>query len=455
MRTRTQALLIAAVSVATVAVGLREGAGSPVRVARVFGAPRSPRASGLAWQVRILRDAVGVSEPVETAFSLEATWPDGSATLRARTDAAGVAEFDLPAPSGADLRLKLVDDAGVLLADGPVTWGALRWDERGEPAWVAPTKASGPLRVELAPQGGRLVAGAPGTLLVRVTGQREGVALELEPEPGLVSPDTRVVACSSGWAEVPVTPQMHVAGLRVLARDGTGATGEWFGAVPVAGGALFPDRVALERTPAAMWIYTSGEPRPAYVEIDDGEGRLAALTTKLALAPASPENGGSADPFPRSRIDVPHLPAGDYWLVLASDPSGAERLSGATLAHPLHVGPPMDRCDALPLRARAATRGFPRWVALDGLAASRAAQRRRRDEGRAIAAAGLVAGALLEVLLVVRAGRAARAARDLLAGKGDATSPSARLRGVLDVGFGVFLVVLGFALILGLVLAAR
>jgi hypothetical protein len=455
VRTRTKALVIAMLSVATVAAGLRVGAGAGVCTARVFGAPRSPRATALAWQLRVMRDAGGVTEPVETSFVLEATWPLGSARVQGKTDEVGVAEVDIPAPAGSELRLRVVDESGALLAEGPVQWGAARWEESGEPAWLPPTKEEGPLGVAVAAQGGRLVAGAPGTLLVRVTGTQKAVTLEVEPEPGLDVRDTHVLACASGWAELPVTAQMHVAGLRIRAKDEAGVTGEWFGAVPVAGGALFPEHALLDRTPSAMWIHTSGEPRPAYAEVDDAEGRVVATTTRLALAPELHGDDAPTDPFPRSRLDVPHLPAGDYWLVLSSDPSGAERLSGATLAHPLHVGPPLDRCDALPVRARAAVRGFPRWLALDGLATSRAAQRGKRDQGRAIAAAGLAFGALLEVLLVLRAARAARAARDLLAGEGEPASRPARLRGGLDVGIAILLVLLGFALILGLVLVAR
>ena len=79
------------------------------------------------------------------------------------------------------------------------------------------------------------------------------------------------------------------------------------------------------------------------------------------------------------------------------------------MARRAHVGPgELDPCDAAEKLAWT-PRGFPRWVALDGLTGRRQILGQRRAHGRTIALSGIAAGGLLELLLILNLERAIKA----------------------------------------------
>lgn len=422
--------------VAVVALGLRVGAGEGVRAAVVFGAPRTGDA--FAWQLATFRDWGSARETIAARVRVTAKAGARTLALEAETNDDGVAELSIPGPD-APAELEVRADDGELLA-----WGAPRLEE---PSWrnddglafARATKQTGPLVLHVAPWGGRLVAGFPGTLTVKVEGApAPEIELEAIGEEGLSIERPPGRACPSGATTLDVLPLLQVAGLTLRARAKGGATGEWFGALPVALGAMhLGSGDVTDRTT----VTAPGAARRAYVELCDDRGRARAWV--LSLAP------DAAEPRPHAALDLAGVPAGSYWLAISPDPRGAEKLSSSTIARRLHVGPaPLDRCEAAEKLALAA-RGFPRWVALDGLAGRRAVLAKRRARGRLVALAGVGSGGLLELLLVLRAARAAK--RGLVALESVAPAAARRRFGALEGAIALAVAALGFAMLAAVV----
>ena len=155
-------------------------------------------------------------------------------------------------------------------------------------------------------------------------------------------------------------------------------------------------------------------------------------------------------------MDAPALAAGLHWVVASSEPRGAERLAGSTIARPFFVAAkgaaPEDACHALESLALHPAGGFTRFVALDGSALRAPANAARRKRGLDFALTSLGVGAVLEMLLVIDAFLRARrdvkhAAATLDEGDAKLVTPRANPLGLV---VGLFAVALGFALLAAL-----
>jgi hypothetical protein len=185
-----------------------------------------------------------------------------------------------------------------------------------------------------------------------------------------------------------------------------------------------------------------------YVEVDDEHGRDFASIVDL------PRGGnGSAS------VTVPGLAAGTYWLVTSASPRGAETLAAATIARPFRVGASKPLDPGVPPDAALAELAAPaltRTMVLDGLVGPRTRAAEARKRGIALALVSLFVATVLEMILVVRAGR--RSQRSMLlvdeaareAGVEQATSDATAWTGTIVVMALVTL--LGFALVTGLLL---
>src|SRR6202035_3681102 len=91
--------------------------------------------------------------------------------------------------------------------------------------------------------GSRLVARVPTPLLVRATSRDDGhavagVTITADAEQGLDLSAKTVSTCANGWAWLDASPLMWSASIALHARAAEGRTGEWFGELPVAPGAM-------------------------------------------------------------------------------------------------------------------------------------------------------------------------------------------------------------------------
>ncbi len=460
---RTESLgivLTPVVVMVTFALGLHVGAQKPVRSAVVYGAPPASGRTGLSWQIVTIRDDRGVREAIAVdGLTVTARANGRSATWRGGTNSDGVAElwFDLGAVHRND-RVDLVvraDGEASPLAEGVARWEQAPWGPPdGAPAFARPSKREGALAVDLAVDGERLAPTVPTSLWVHVLDRSNGqpvagATLIAEPEPGLSLGATRAVTCANGWGELRASAEVHVVGLGLRAEAPGGRHGTWYGAVPVAPGgcAVSMPRETPQGAPFGVDVSLPSVGTTLYLEVDDRAGRAFAAALPLASSP---------DTMPHGHVDVPPLGEGLYWLVTSSEPRGAERLSGSTIARPFRVegGPAPDRCQLGPSLATAIATPFGRWVALDGLAGKRGRDGSNRARGLFIAVVSLVLGATLETLLLLRA--SARSRRELdhvVEAMGDAEGSATALRrhglgGSLLVG--LLLALLGFALLAAL-----
>lgn len=448
MKRTTLIVLAPFAAIATMMLGLRIGAGEPVRAARVFGAPFGHPTPGgktrLAWQLQTFLDERGVKETIPMDnIVVDARSKGKTARWSGATNRDGVAEIAMEMEGlnfGDPLELEVRSASEKSpLAEGLVAWeavkgaasgsgldlsaGALGGKRRMLPnGAVRPTARSGPVELNVFIEGDRLVAGFPTSLWVRLDGEpsvsKAAIEIAVEPEAGLIAEKISVTPCSANWAEVSVTAQAHVVGIELIARETSNhgqpmERGRWFGALPVAPGAFFvelPHVIPAAKSSSATLI--APNPRDfAYVEIDDGRGRVMAAALTLF--------GKGDDSAPRAQFDVPPLSPGLYWIVVSGEPRGAERLTGATIAKAFVVSDSLsqdpnihahDTCNVGPWLGRPSAPGFPRWTALDGLSTRDAANRSRRTLGVFIGAVALLTAALLEALLIVGASREARGA---------------------------------------------
>ena len=186
------------VALATLAVGLRVGAGSATHAAIVYAAPRARGATAFAWQVVTLVEdhgareterRAGITVRARTAQGKEATWTGD-------TNADGVAEatLDLPGAERGDAIDLDVRAEGLAepLAKGPITWDDAAWMNGAPGPFARPSRRDGTIALDVAVLSGRLAAHAPTTLLVRATSRDDGHAIAgasiaVEPEPGSTS----------------------------------------------------------------------------------------------------------------------------------------------------------------------------------------------------------------------------------------------------------------------------
>lgn len=409
------------VAVALLAVGLRIGAGSPMRGAVLLAAPPPKTLAGLAWQVLVVRENLGVREVLA---NVPITVRAGDASWSGTTNGDGVAEAALARPDlAARPAFEVVvtaNDDGATLARGVVTVPAA-WSAPSPPARAGaartvggralrPARRDGAIAIDVVLRDGVLVAGHPEEVWVHTSDASSGASVlgadvVPEPDPGLAFGAAHATTCDDGWASIDATAEMHVAatGLEVKTHDGR--SGAWYGSLPVARGAAW---VALAPSiPAgARWsadFVLPGEGRTGYVEIDDAQGRAFAATFVSGLGRAGP---------PHALVAMPPLGAGLYWLVTSGAPRGAESLAdlSTTVARPfLVLGAPADPCVQIGELARAEPPVFAREAALDGLVPARARALERRSRGRRIALWAVGLSAALETAMIVARARRARA----------------------------------------------
>ncbi|HVH46613.1 MAG TPA: hypothetical protein VM925_29935 [Labilithrix sp.] len=469
-RRRTALVVLAPlVSIATLMLGLRVGAGNAVHAASVFAAPPGkPVTAGapvpLAWQVltyledRGVRETIAMSELTVIARSKgkESRWSGAS-------NADGIAEAALAIPDLApndpvEVEVRTKTEAEPL-ARGLVDWMSPPWggapEGAGDRAAVRPSKRQGPIAIDVLVEGERLVVGFETTLWAHVIAPDPArVKVDVTPEAGLrLEGEDAKVACD-GWAKIAAVAEGHVAGMQVEAKDADGRKGVWFGALPVVPGAFFigaPRFVPAAKAETAVLV--APNPRTVvYAEVDDERGRV--------FAAALPVVATSDDPVPRARFEMPPLAEGLHWIVVSGEPRGAERLAGAAVAKPFLVGgaPGVrtnEECSIGPWLARRPAAGFPRWLALDGMSTRGASNRASHRLGLFIGLASLFAAAVLEILLLTAAAREARAVM-LLADLDDPESERERITAKTPGGglvIALLVAVMGFALLAVLMIA--
>jgi hypothetical protein len=449
------------VALATVAVGLRIGASAKARGARVSMTSPGTGRSGLALQLTTLSEEGGIPEVISVpGLHVVATVPGvngGEAEWRGESNDEGVAEawLDLPpTQAGTRVELSIRGDVGELGSDVivvPATTPAI--EVKGE---VHATRRSGDLTIQVFVLDGKLVPGAAGEVFVRVldaTGRgAAGVTLSIDPEPGLAVDRQPSPTSMAGWSQAEITAEFLTAGWTVRATGADNRKGEWFGSLPVAPGGA---RALLTPTidPGKAIIVPLSVP-PAthriYVEVDDEHGRDFASIVEL------PRDGRGS-----TSVTIPGLAAGRYWLVTSASPRGAETLGGATVARPFHVGPIAPSDPGEPTAASLAELAAPalaRTMVLDGLVGPRTRAAEARRKGIAVGLASLFVATVLEMILVIRAGRRSQqrmllvdeAARE--AGVEETRRDSTAWTGTIAVLALVTL--LGFALVTGLLLLA-
>ena len=462
------------VAMATLAVGLRIGAGNAVHAALVYGAPPARGSTMRAWQVvSVLEDrAVRESVPLK-ALTVRATAqatadaPAREAVWNGDTNVDGVAEIQLDMPwlrDGEPLALVVTSAADPApLARGRVAWSTEVWASNPPAPFVRPSKRDGDVALDLAIQGGALTPGFPTSTWIRATDAASGVPLpgvtiDVEPEPGLTVPSKATTTCAEGWAEITAQPIIHVVGLSLHAHAAGGKSGDWYGSPPVAPGASY---VALPpeldgREARALDVIAPTAREVAYVEVDDAEGRAVAAALTLEAEP-----GG----LPHARFEVPPLAGGLHWLVTSGEPRGADSLRGAALARPFWVEPGAGGASADPaprspcaLGAHLATHpaaAFHRWLALDGFKGREDANARSHRIGLGLAMGSLAVAAVLELLLILAGTQRTRddlqrAARDL--DDRDAGASMTTRTSTGSIAIGVLIALLGFGLLASLLM---
>jgi hypothetical protein len=468
---RRMILIIVAplVSVATLMLGLRVGAGNTVHSATVFAAPpgRAPTAGApvpFTWQILTYLEDRGVRETIGgVRLEVLARSKGHEARWSGTSNEDGIAEAVLALPDFAtndpvDLEVRTPGEARPL-AEGRVEWKDVPWGRDREDAdnhtSARPSKREGAIGIDVFVEGDRLVVGFDTPVWAHLVAPAPlDASLRVTPESALrVLSEEPKVGCD-GWAEIAAVAEGHVAGMQLDAKSKDGRTGVWFGALPVAPGAFFvgaPRFVPAGRPETAVLV--APNPRTVvYAEIDDERGRV--------FAAALPVKSDPGDPVPRAHLPIPVLAPGLHWLVVSGEPRGAEHLAGAAIAKPFLVGGadgvrPNEACSVGPwLARRPPVLGFRRWLALDGMATRGAKNRASRQLGLAIGLGSLLVAAILEVLLLTAASREAREAL-FVAAEGEDDERERVTRKAPGGGLAIALLVamLGFALLAALMIA--
>ena len=443
MRNRMLLAVVPIVTVFAVALGLHVGAKDEVRAAVVYGAPLPKGGGRLAWPMITMREASNVRETLSTPFRATFRAAGGTVEVRGETNEDGVAELVADVPGlheGDALSVDVVDEHGTSLGAGDVRWADVIREERHDA--VHPTVRTGELRLDVMVWGARITPGRESVLWVRAS-DREGHArkllqVETEADPGVIVTHEFHAECNDSTGVLRVLPEAHVAGLRLRAKGEDGTSGEWYGALPVAPGALWVEvGTHAEPGPLTVTVTAANARTRAYVEIDDEAGRLFAASPALVA--------DATDPFPHATITTPALQPGLHWVVVSGEPDGAAHMAGATRALPVVVGSSVGSCDDV-LAGRTPT-ALPRFVALDGFEKARIPAGQRRSRGRRIALLAIACGAALELLLLAKALRRSRLEMASVDAAMETKPGRAR---ALDILVGVLLAALGFAFLFAL-----
>jgi hypothetical protein len=474
MTSRAERLLLAltpAVAMATVALGMRIGAGEKVRAAMVYGAPDARAGTGQAWQLAVFDEERGIREPVRLE-GIDVVARAGTSELRwqVATNEDGAAELGMPLKQAPD-RIE-VSAGGKLLATGQTLPAPPSPESPALAQWARFARRAGPISLDVALLGQRAASGFPASLWIRArdatTGApREGIAIHVESDPGLTPAEPTVTTDALGWAHLVVTPMGFSVPLLLHAEYGgarTGPplanTGEWAGGLFISPGG---SRIVMQDryppgTPINLEVTVPTVRKTAYVEIDDAAGR--AWAAAAALPPSDTQ-------MPRAALQAPPLAPGLYWAVAADDPTGASKLGPGTMARPFFVaesdeaalafGTDHDAC-APPADIRETSRVLsaclalvapapvPRWTALDGFAFQRDRDARRRAHGLTIALGAIAIAVVLEVLLLLRTATASRARLRAASAESDA-GDALRTGRVWGIVVSLLVAMLGFALL--------
>ena len=470
MTSRATRLLFVAtpmVAMATVALGLRIGAGSAVRAAVVYGAPPSGAGTGLAWQVVVFDEDHGIRQPApETAIEVVACQGDREARWHGVTGEDGAAEMQLPFESP-DIHLE-VRAGTTLLAAGDVASPPAFVREAPASSWASFARREGEVLLDVAVAGQRVATGFPASLWVRATDAASHapvaeVAIEPERDSSFLPETPRVTTDARGWALVVAMPVGHAVSVVLHARSESGREGVWAGGLYISPGAAqltLNDRVSPGQQPVIDVVVPTLR-TTAYVEIDDARGR--------AWAAAVPVKSGAGE-MPRATVRVPPLAPGLYWAVEAGDPSGASTLGPGSIARPFFVAasdaaalafgtdpatcaPPPDPRNAARVvsacLALASATPVPRWTALDGFTMKHADDATKRARGLALALWAILLAVVLEAVLLVQTSAASRAR--LRAAEAEAAAEGVEGQGRLvgrawTVGIALLVAMMGFAL---------
>ncbi len=453
------------VAIAVLILGLRVGGKDAVRAATVWGTPPPAAGDRVMLQIVTFVDDRGVRESVfvpKVNVSVTEVETGKTTTLTSDTNVDGVLEVAVTLTGKRrELRVLVTTPSESRpLAEGTFTLpeGPFGPADRKALATRA-TQRTGQLVVDTFVTDQRLVVGYPVPVTVRVMGPNglpvSDAEITVAAEPGLdVEPFSRT--CKSGYSFGSAKALFHTVGMRVTAKSPDGKEGSTFSAFPVAHGAYYVDaaRDVPSNMPFAVTVRAPGVRNVAYAEIDDTHGRVFATTLALTQEPAGPS----------AAFEAPKLPAGLYWIVTSSDPKGAERIEGATVARVLRVGKGESDDYAAPLacdtRADLAMHpgdGFVRTELLDGLPSRRKDDTKREHLGLAIALVGLLAAAIIEIMLALRVvteardtiETAVRASEAETEGNAAAATMTKRTSAG-SVVVGIAIVVLGFALLAAL-----
>ncbi|MGD0525613.1 MAG: hypothetical protein ABSE49_10735 [Polyangiaceae bacterium] len=452
------------VAMATVALGLRIGAGNAVRAAVVYGAPASAAGTGLAWQVVAFDEERGYREPAPRVdLEVLAREGDREAHWRGVTSDDGAAEMALPF-AGTAVHLE-VRAGSTLLAAGEAAPAPPLGRDAPATSWARFARREGDVVLDVAIAGQRVPTDVPMRLWVRATdgathAALAGVTLEAERDSAFVPASPHVTTDARGWALLVATPVGHAVSVVLHTTAASGRTGVWAGGLAIAPGAAqlaLDERVAPGKE-AVIDVVVPTMRTTAYVEVDDAHGR--------AWATAVPVKGGAGE-NPRATIHVPPLAPGLYWAVESGDPVGASELGAGTIARPFFVaasdeaalafGTDRDVCSpAADARdtARAVSQCLalaegtpvPRWTALDGVTMQHARDAAKRARGLAVALWGILVAVALEVLLLLKASATSRARLRAAEAAGGAAVGRLVGRG-WSVGLAVLVAMLGFALL--------
>jgi hypothetical protein len=324
------------------------------------------------------------------------------------------------------------DDHGIVLASGHVAWPNPADLKRTvtDHAALRSSRLEGSLRMRVTVLAGALAPNQPGRVWVTTTATGEpprNPRIEASPDVGIEIEKTYTHACGPLTGVIEVTARGHSGGLALHAKDDLGREGDWYGSLPIAPGAMHVDMPLTTEPGTVRATVTSASARTlAYIELDDDMGRAEGHIVTLTGEP------------PHAEVTLTARTPGQSFVVVSGEPDGASNIAGATRAMPLWVGP-RDKAPCESDLAELAAHTFPRFVALDGFHAKRAALGVKRKRGRLIALGALTLGSLVETLLLLRAAREGRRA------------PTAPKRSALDILVVLMLSLLGFVLLFALI----
>ena len=450
-------------AMATVALGLRIGAGNAVRAAVVYGAPPSGAGTGLAWQIVAFDEEHGYREPAPLKeLDVVAREGDREARWHGATSEDGAVEMLLPFASPA-VHLE-VRAGSTLLAVGDATPPPPLPREPPASSWASFSRREGDVVLDLAVLGQRVATGFPASLWVRATdavthAPLAGVTVEPERDSSFLPAASHVTTDARGWALVVATPVGHAVGVVLHAKTDGGRTGVWAGGLYVSPGAAqltLNERVAPGQEPVIDVVVPTLR-TTAYLEVDDARGRAWAASVPVKAGPGE---------MPRATVHVPPLAPGLYWAVEAGDPTGASELGPGSSARPFFVAasdeaalafgtdaatcasPADPRDTGRVVRvclALAGATAVPRWTALEGFTMQHARDAAKRSRGLGLALWAILLAVILEAVLLVKASASSRARLRAAEKEGGEGSGHLVGRG-WTVGIALLVAMMGFAL---------